>query len=131
MRPKKEENPDAIGSEDTLKMIMMAMKSETGGDKPEKPKKKKTEQAVTEGMIGADLETVDEEENKKKSSTTKKAKKSSKAKKSVVKTPVDGITRFFNDYGESPHLQAIETSYLLYLQAQFAKESHLKAVKKF
>jgi hypothetical protein len=41
------------------------------------------------------------------------------------------MTRFFNSYGESPHLQAIEDSYLKYLQQQYAKESHLKAVKKF
>lgn len=44
---------------------------------------------------------------------------------------MDGIARFFNDYGESPHLQAIELSYLKFLEAQHAKESHLKAVKKF
>jgi hypothetical protein len=48
-----------------------------------------------------------------------------------VKKPEDTMTRFFNSYGESPHLQAIEDSYLKYLQQQYAKESHLKAVKKF
>jgi hypothetical protein len=51
--------------------------------------------------------------------------------KTKVQPKVDGITRFFNDYGESPHLQAIETSYLLYLEAQHAKESRLKAIKRF
>lgn len=45
----------------------------------------------------------------------KKPKKAKKAKKK--KERVDGITRFFNDYGESPHLQAIEMSYLTYLEA--------------
>ena len=54
------------------------------------------------------------------SSTTKKVeskalKKPKKAKKK--KERLDGITRFFNDYGESPHLQAIEISYLKYLEA--------------
>ena len=56
----------------------------------------------------------------------KKAKKIAKKKKEKL----DGIARFFNDYGDSPHLQAIEMSYLKYLEAQYAKESHLKAVKK-
>ena len=58
---------------------------------------------------------------------TKKGKKGTKKKANSL----DSIARFFNDYGESPHLQAIETSYLVYLQAQYAKESHLKAVKRF
>lgn len=31
-------------------------------------------------------------------------KKPKKAKKAKKKSQVDGITRFFNDYGESPHL---------------------------
>ncbi len=66
--------------------------------------------------------------------TTKEVgeKKAKKAKKTLKKKKekLDGITRFFNDYGESPHLQAIEMSYLKYLEAQHAKESHLKAVKK-
>ena len=65
----------------------------------------------------------------KKTSKTKPAKKGKKGKKKA--TTLDSIARFFNDYGESPHLQAIETSYLMYLQAQYAKESHLKAVKRF
>jgi hypothetical protein len=41
------------------------------------------------------------------------------------------LARFFNSYGDTPHLQAIEDSYLKYLEQQFSKESHLKAVKKF
>ena len=59
----------------------------------------------------------------------KKVKKAKKGKKKSKEAP-DSISRFFNDYGESPHLQAIEMSYLRYLEAQHAKESHLKAVKK-
>ena len=55
--------------------------------------------------------------------------KTKKVKKKAKEVP-DSISRFFNDYGESPHLQAIEMSYLRYLEAQHAKESHLKAVKK-
>ena len=75
-------------------------------------------------QIGGDLESTDV--------VNKKAggKKAKKAKKTKKKSQLDGITRFFNDYGESPHLQAIEMSYLKYLEAQHAKESHLKAVKK-
>jgi len=57
------------------------------------------------------------------------------AKKAAVKKkPVDLMdtaTRFFNNYGENPHLQQIENGYLQFLSAQHAKESHLKAVKKF
>ena len=76
-------------------------------------------------QVAGDLETADTANRK---AGGKKAKKAKKAKKK--KERVDGITRFFNDYGESPHLQAIEMSYLTYLEAQHAKESHLKAVKK-
>lgn len=73
-----------------------------------------------------ELETT--EAANKKAGGKKVLKKAKKGKKK--KERVDGITRFFNDYGESPHLQAIEMSYLTYLEAQHAKESHLKAVKK-
>lgn len=63
----------------------------------------------------------------------KPKKKATKVKKGTKKAKVapDSIARFFNDYGESPHLQTIEQSYLMYLEAQHAKESHLKAVKRF
>jgi len=37
-------------------------------------------------------------------------------KKATSKKPEDTMTRFFNSYGDSPHLQAIEDSYLQYLQ---------------
>lgn len=62
------------------------------------------------------------------------AKKKKVAKKAAVKKKVDEVditTRFFNNYGENPHLQQIENGYLQFLSAQHAKESHLKAVKKF
>ena len=49
----------------------------------------------------------------------------------LKKKPQDTMTKFINNYGDTPHLQAIEDSYLKYLQAQYAKESHLKEVKKF
>ena len=75
--------------------------------------------------MAGDLETSDVVNKKAAVKKTKKAKKAKKKKEHV-----DGLTRFFNDYGESPHLQAIEMSYLTYLQAQYAKDSHLKAVKK-
>jgi hypothetical protein len=39
-----------------------------------------------------------------------------KKKAATTKKPEDTMTRFFNSYGESPHLQAIEDSYLQYLQ---------------
>lgn len=65
----------------------------------------------------------------KKAGGKKVVKKGTKKAKKKKEAP-NSITRFFNDYGESPHLQAIEMSYLLYLEAQHAKESHLKAVKK-
>lgn len=65
----------------------------------------------------------------KKAGGKKVVKKGTKKGKKKKEAP-NSITRFFNDYGESPHLQAIEMSYLLYLEAQHAKESHLKAVKK-
>ena len=62
------------------------------------------------------------------------AKKKKATKKATVKKKVDEVdttTRFFNNYGENPHLQQIENGYLQFLSAQHAKESHLKAVKKF
>ena len=82
--------------------------------------------SVEDFQISGDLETT--EAANKKAGGKKVVKKAKKGKKK--KERVDGITRFFNDYGESPHLQAIEMSYLTYLEAQHAKESHLKAVKK-
>ena len=87
---------------------------------------------AAEGEMEEDFQVMGDLEN---SSTTNSKKVESKAAKKLKKAKkkkerLDGITRFFNDYGESPHLQAIEISYLKYLEAQHAKESHLKAVKK-
>ena len=61
----------------------------------------------------------------------KKAKKGAGKKKGGKKAKLDTETRFFNHYSENPHLQQIENGYLKYLEAQHAKESHLKAIKKF
>ena len=60
--------------------------------------------AVSEGVgedfqVVGDLEAVDFANKKAGGKKTKKAKKGKKKKERV-----DGITRFFNDYGESPHL---------------------------
>lgn len=71
------------------------------------------EHEMEDFQVSGDLESTDAA-NKKAGG--KKAKKVKKAKKKV-KESVDSISRFFNDYGESPHLQAIEMSYLMYLQA--------------
>ena len=60
-----------------------------------------------------DLENSSTANKKADSKALKKPKKATKKKKERL----DGITRFFNDYGESPHLQAIEISYLKYLEA--------------
>ena len=145
-----------VDAEDTLAMIKQALKTGAGKltdelssiDKPKKAKKttlgtKKKEklpkleanedEEVKETTVNADedfqlagdLESAEAANKKAGGKKPKKAKKVAKKK-----TQLDGIARFFNDYGESPHLQAIELSYLKYLEAQHAKESHLKAVKK-
>ena len=58
-------------------------------------------------------------------------KKAAVPKKKKATEPVDKLQKFFNHYSENPHLQQIENGYLKYLQVQHAKESHLKAIKKF
>jgi hypothetical protein len=63
-------------------------------------------------QVSGDLESTDAA-NKKAGG--KKAKKTTKKGKKKAKESVDSISRFFNDYGENPHLQAIERSYLMYL----------------
>ena len=60
-----------------------------------------------------------------------KKKKTVAKKKAVKKVAMDTQTKFFNNYSENPHLQQIENGYLKFLEAQHAKESHLKAIKKF
>ena len=106
-------------------------KTTTAKKKNKYPKLDETESIkMTEEdfQVLGDLESVDTAMATKETGEKKprKAKKIAKKKKEKL----DGITRFFNDYGDSPHLQAIEMSYLKYLEAQHAKESHLKAVKK-
>lgn len=62
----------------------------------------------------------------------KPKKKPFVAKKAPTKKEkIDSVQRFFNNYSENPHLQQIENGYLKYLEAQHAKDSHLKAIKKF
>mmetsp|Transcript_7636 Transcript_7636/g.11853 ORF Transcript_7636/g.11853 Transcript_7636/m.11853 type:complete len:97 (-) Transcript_7636:904-1194(-) len=68
-----------------------------------------------------------------KASTAKKKTLKATASKTAKKKKekLDSISRFISNYSENPHLQQIENGYLKHLQAQFAKESHLKEVKKF
>jgi len=73
---------------------------------------KGSEQTEEDFQVSGDLETTDSGNKKAGGKKPKKAKKGKKKKETL-----DGITRFFNDYGESPHLQAIEMSYLKYLEA--------------
>lgn len=79
----------------------------------EEAKDQNIEPEMEDFQVSGDLESTDAAN---KRAGGKKAKKAKKAKKKV-KESVDSISRFFNDYGESPHLQAIEMSYLMYLQA--------------
>lgn len=58
-------------------------------------------------------------------------KKATKKKVVKKKVEVDQVQKFFNNYSENPHLQQIENGYLKYLEVQHAKESRLKAIKKF
>jgi len=139
----------AFDAEDTLAMIKSALKSGSAdtdgveGIRQAKKQKKvvKKKEKVPELEENEILEGVEDEEDFREAGDLesvdalnlkaggKKAKKAKKGKKKA-KEPLDSISRFFNDYGESPHLQAIEMSYLKYLEAQYAKESHLKAVKR-
>jgi hypothetical protein len=52
-----------------------------------------------------------------KSAVKKKTFKKKVITKKATKEKVDLETRFFNNYGENPHLQEIENGYLLYLEA--------------
>ena len=104
--------------------------------KPKKTTVKKLKKDEAESTSSVNLAEVTEEggenEETKKSSSgivpkklkttvkTDKAKpvsKSSTIKKTGKKTMVDTMTKFINNYGETPHLQAIEDSYLKYLEA--------------
>ena len=96
--------PQAIESENTLAMIQQALASNPNDL----------------GDDGAGLPT--------KAPAKKKGFKKKVVKK---KERPDQVTRFFNNYGENPHLQQIENGYLRHLEAQHAKEAHLKEIKKF
>lgn len=102
--------PGPIEAENTLEMLQNAL----------------------DGNFGADQGAKD---SKDKDTTKKPPAKKAVAKKKTVskkkKEEVDSLQRFFNNYGENPHLQQIENGYLKFLEAQHAKESHLKAIKKF
>jgi hypothetical protein len=71
-------------------------------------KKKETEEIKEEDKAASDEESI---KPKKIANKTLGSKKKTMA----TKKPEDTMTRFFNSYGESPHLQAIEDSYLQYL----------------
>lgn len=106
-----------------LKSVLKPKSSK--GTKKKKATVTTAEDAITE-------ETKENEEEVKGIEVKKKtAVKRFKKKGEVKIRPTYTMTRFFTDYGDSPHLQAIEDSYLKFLNAQYAKESHLKAVKKF
>ena len=78
-------------------------------ESPDKIEAEDTLAMIKQALGGGTFQTgIDSVAPPKK--TTKKKSKGKKTTKSI-----DGIARFFNDYGESPHLQKIETSYLLFL----------------
>lgn len=77
--------------------------------------KTKTTAAVTEEIKEEEKLNSDTEQSSKAKKSTGKTL-GAKKKAATTKKPEDTMTRFFNSYGESPHLQAIEDSYLQYLQ---------------
>ena len=95
----------AIEAEDTLKMIQEALE------------------------IPADLDK--KKKSPRKASKSPRGKKTARGKKVAKKKTVDTVARFFNNHSENPHLQAIENGYLKHLSAQYAKETHLKEVRKW
>lgn len=73
--------------------------------KLEENKDEEAEESKATGEGGEDFQVAGELEDAdtaNRKAGGKKAKKAKKAKKK--KERVDGLTRFFNDYGESPHL---------------------------
>ena len=102
-------------------MLKKVLKKKGSNKKLEKDGEEENKEDVTEQQIGVSLD----------SEISVVKKKSKKSKKVPPKKASDTLTKFFNDYSESPHLQAIEDSYLKFLEAAHAKESHLKQVKKF
>lgn len=100
-------------------MLMNAMKPQSQAGERKKLKKLKTS-SVTEEIKEEDKANSDAEQSSKAKKSTGKTL-GPKKKAASLKKPEDTMTRFFNSYGESPHLQAIEDSYLQYLQQQYAK----------
>ena len=74
-------------------------------------KKLKSKSTVTEEIKEEDKNNSDIEQSIKAKKSTGKTL-GAKKKGATSKKPEDTMTRFFNSYGESPHLQAIEDSYL-------------------
>ena len=105
-----------------LKNILKPKKS--GFKKLKKDETESTNLAGVSEDMGENEETKDSASligQKKTKAAVKndKLKPSSKStiKKVPKKTMVDTMTKFINNYGETPHLQAIEDSYLKYLEA--------------
>ena len=89
------------------------IETEADGEANDYEEKKGGDEIVEEPdfQVMGDLESIDAANKKAGGKKAKKGKKGKKKKEAQL----DGIARFFNDYGESPHLQAIEMSYLTYL----------------
>jgi len=119
-KKKKKTGKKKIKSEETLEMLKQVM----GNNKKENSMEEiKEENEEKYEMNGTSLSFYVQAEKKAK----KGLKKGGKKKKEAI----DTSARFFNSHSENPKLQLIENSYLEFLEAQHAKESHLKAIKKF
>ncbi|CDW78606.1 UNKNOWN [Stylonychia lemnae] len=119
---KKTTSKGVIQSEQTLEMLKNVLGS------------KKSVKTAKESSSKNDVQIYDDENEDGKNVVLKPKPKTvdkKPAKKVVKKKPQDTMTKFIDNFGESPHLQAIEDSYLKFLEAQYAKESHLREVKKF
>lgn len=105
---KKKTAKPKIESEETLEMLKQVLR-------PKKTKNNKD--------IANDVQIIDEERSDDGSKTkTAKTKTVSKVVKKTTSTqpkakPLDTMTRFITNFGDTPHLQAIEDSYLKYLEA--------------
>ena len=94
-------------------MLMNAMKPQSSAGERKKLKQKTVQNEDIKEEEEAEKTLLDSEAVKPKKSGLKAL---GAKKKTVAKKPEDTLSRFFNSYGESPHLQAIEDSYLKYLQ---------------
>jgi hypothetical protein len=98
-------------------MLKNVLKSK-GTTKTLKKKTTSSKDSLGKGDIEETKEEsiVNEDGITSKASTALTKKPVKKGKKGTKKPkPIDTMTKFFNDYGESPHLQAIEDSYVKYL----------------